>query len=72
MKRAQCQEPGHWAKGMQQKFFSAFHSFSADCPDETSNKRSRSFGTNTNNSAAIDAECYKCHKMGHFSNGLCR
>ncbi|KAF9523469.1 DNA topoisomerase [Crepidotus variabilis] len=49
-----CQQTGHWA---------------SHCPTEgtANNKRSRSFGTSSNNNAASGAECFKCHQIGHFS-----
>ncbi|KDR67535.1 hypothetical protein GALMADRAFT_258185 [Galerina marginata CBS 339.88] len=49
-----CNETGHWA---------------SDCPngDGSSNKRSRSFGTNANDKAA-SATCFKCQQPGHYSS----
>jgi len=69
----QCQQKGHWANGMlcASHFLSHFKLPSVlVCPNEPSdNKRSRSFGTNSKNQAAADT-CFKCHKSGHYANGL--
>ncbi|KAF8907833.1 DNA topoisomerase [Gymnopilus junonius] len=48
-----CNQTGHWASA---------------CPngEGSSNKRSKSFGTNVN--VQPDAECFKCHQLGHYSS----
>ncbi|KAJ3930635.1 MAG: DNA topoisomerase [Lentinula lateritia] len=51
-----CHQSGHWA---------------SNCPDDGStNKRSRSFGSNGENASQQDQACFKCGKPGHWSNGV--
>ncbi|KAJ3981031.1 hypothetical protein F5890DRAFT_602902 [Lentinula detonsa] len=52
--KPKCQQPGHWA---------------SNCPkDGSSNKRSRSFGSNGGNISQQDQACFKCGKSGHYGN----